>query len=152
LNSNVEVFVIFPGVDKVQINTDSKNSVRFVTYFISKWEANGWRNIKGLPVRNQNLIRQLYHYTQLVTIKWVLINKLLLFLVYTKLYLRCFLCKNYVPSCGGVRGNVEADRLARIASAACAGKRKRQNVSMKRTSEDSRNRINNRKLRRYCPY
>ncbi|XP_046454413.1 ribonuclease H-like isoform X2 [Daphnia pulex] len=117
------------GVDKVQINTDSKNSVRFVTYFISKWEANGWRNIKGLPVRNQNLIRQLYHYTQLVTIKW-----------------------NYVPSCGGVHGNVEADRLARIASAACAGKGKRQNLSMKRTSEDPPSRINNRKLRRYCPY
>jgi hypothetical protein len=49
-------------------------------------------------------------------------------------------------------GNVEADRLARIASAACAGKGKRQNLSMKRTSEDPPSRINNRKMRRYCPY
>lgn len=59
------------GVEKVQINTDSKNAVRFVTYFISKWEANGWRNIRGHPVRNQDLIQQLYEYTHLVTIKWV---------------------------------------------------------------------------------
>lgn len=65
------LFFYLSGVDKVQVNTDSKNSVRFVTYFISKWEANGWRNIKGFPVRNQNLIRQLHHYSQLVTIKWV---------------------------------------------------------------------------------
>ncbi|XP_057381052.1 uncharacterized protein LOC130703633 [Daphnia carinata] len=120
------------GVDKVQVNTDSKNSVRFVTYFISKWEANGWRNIKGFPVRNQNLIRQLYHYSQLVTIKW-----------------------NYVPSCGGVRGNIEADRLARIASAACAtasGKRKSRYVSVRKISEDRPNRMHNRKLQRYSPY
>ncbi|XP_032795668.2 uncharacterized protein LOC116932058 [Daphnia magna] len=117
------------GVDKVQVNTDSKNSVRFVTYFISKWEANGWRNIKGFPVRNQNLIRQLHHYSQLVTIKW-----------------------NYVPSCGGVRGNIEADRLARIASAACVGKRKTQNLSVRKISEGRPNRMSNRKLQRYSPY
>lgn len=65
------LFLTLVGVEKVQINTDSQNAIRFLTYFIGKWEANGWRNIKGLPVRNQNLIRQLDDYSRLVAIKLV---------------------------------------------------------------------------------
>lgn len=141
------VFCFYLGVEKVQINTDSQNAVRFLTHFIRKWEANGWRNRKGLPVRNQNLIRLLDHYTHLVTVKWVNVYQFHIISLPIKVSFRRYF-QNYVPSCAGVRGNVEADRLAKSASA--AEKKSKESSYSKRASDQSSK--NNRKTRRFKPY
>ena len=76
------------GVKKLQINTDYKNTVRFMLYFIVKWERNGWMTCRGTPVKNQVLIRELDYCSRLMDIKW-----------------------NYVPAEDQVEGILEANRL-----------------------------------------
>lgn len=64
-------FALFTGVTKLQINTEYENAVRFMLYFIFKWENNGWLTVKGTPVKNQVLIRELDYYSRFLEIKWV---------------------------------------------------------------------------------
>ena len=58
---------------KLQINTDYINTVRFMMYFILKWEQNGWMTVRGTPVKNQVLIRELDFFSHLVDVKWVIV-------------------------------------------------------------------------------
>ena len=59
------------GVKKLQINTDYENIIKFVTYFIFKWENNGWMTVKGTSVKNQALVRELDYWINFLEIKWV---------------------------------------------------------------------------------
>jgi hypothetical protein len=59
------------GVKKLQINTNYINMVRFMMYFILKWEQNGWMTIRETPVKNQVVIRELDYFSRLIDVKWV---------------------------------------------------------------------------------
>ena len=65
------LFLTPSGVTHLQINTDYINVVRFMMYFILKWEQNGWMTIRGTPVKNQVLIRELDYFSRLMDVKWV---------------------------------------------------------------------------------
>lgn len=69
--ANMTFFTTYPGVTQLQINTDYINLIHFMMYFIFKWEHNGWMTIKGTPVKNQTLIRELDYFSGLLQIKWV---------------------------------------------------------------------------------
>ena len=56
---------------KLQINTDYINVVRFMMYFILKWEQNGWMTVRDTAVKNQVLIRELDYFSRLMDVKWV---------------------------------------------------------------------------------
>lgn len=59
------------GITKLQINTDYINVIRFMIYFILKWEGNGWMTVRGTPVKNQVLIQELDYFSRLLDVKWV---------------------------------------------------------------------------------
>lgn len=59
------------GIKKLQINTDYENIIRFMIYFILKWEQNDWVTLRGHHVRNKVLILELDYFSRLLDIKWV---------------------------------------------------------------------------------
>ncbi|XP_059352407.1 uncharacterized protein LOC130703628 [Daphnia carinata] len=77
------------GITKLQINTDYENIIRFMLYFILKWEQNDWMTLRGHHVKNRVLIRELDYFSRLLDIKW-----------------------NLVPSYEYAEGNLEAAQLA----------------------------------------
>lgn len=42
----------------VTIHSDSEYAVKCITQWIYRWQANGWRNANGVPVKNQDLIER----------------------------------------------------------------------------------------------
>ncbi|KAL9538893.1 hypothetical protein MBANPS3_010608 [Mucor bainieri] len=48
--------------DDVEIRTDSIYVVRAVNEWSVKWEKNQWRNAKGFPVVNQDILKAILHY------------------------------------------------------------------------------------------
>ncbi|XP_046656576.1 uncharacterized protein LOC124349777 [Daphnia pulicaria] len=77
------------GIKKLQINTDYENIIRFMIYFILKWEQNDWMTLRGHHVKNKVVILELDYFSRLLDIKW-----------------------NYVPYYEGAEGNLEAAHLA----------------------------------------
>ncbi|KAK4014354.1 hypothetical protein OUZ56_026879 [Daphnia magna] len=77
------------GITKLQINTDYENIIRFMLYFILKWEQNDWMTLRGHHVRNRVFIRELDYFSRLLDIKW-----------------------NLVPAYECAEGNLEATQLA----------------------------------------
>ncbi|SPO26060.1 related to Ribonuclease H [Ustilago trichophora] len=77
---------------RIIIRTDSMYSINTVTEWLPKWERNGWRNARGQPVSNQDLIKRLDYELYQHTPEPIL---------------------EYVEAHSGLAGNEEADRLAR---------------------------------------
>lgn len=89
-----------------EIVTDSIYAKKCVEVWSNKWEQNGWENVHGNPVANQDIIK-------LCLQKYKHINAL-----YNKNGLDD-IDIIHVPGHSGNYGNEEADRLARIAAKNC---------------------------------
>ncbi|KAI9230643.1 MAG: ribonuclease H-like domain-containing protein, partial [Piptocephalis tieghemiana] len=83
-------------VQDMKIYTDSTYVRNAMTKWISQWRINGWIDSKGMPVKNQDLLRRL--------------DTLLTAAKERK--------KLHIPGHRGYRGNEEADRLANLGAAA----------------------------------
>lgn len=99
-NNRAELYAIYRAIrlveknyrfDRLVIFTDSEYSMKATTLWIHNWKKKNWRNAKGKPVENQDLIKKidalLQKHPDKIEIKWV---------------------RAHV----GVKGNEEADRLA----------------------------------------
>lgn len=67
-------FLWLAGKPLAVIYTDSEYSKKALTVWYKKWEANGWKNSKGEPVKNATLIKNCLGMLQdnpNVTFKWV---------------------------------------------------------------------------------
>lgn len=59
---------------KIKIMSDSSYTLNCVSKWVHSWEKNGWKTSKGEPVKNKNLIIQLYnllkeHEVEMVKVK-----------------------------------------------------------------------------------
>ncbi|XP_012265867.2 ribonuclease H1 [Athalia rosae] len=78
------------GVKKLKINTDSQFLISCITQWMPKWKKNGWRKADGEHVINKEELILMEKALQPLEIAW-----------------------NHVRGHAGVRGNEEADKLAR---------------------------------------
>ena len=74
---------------QIQINTDSEYTINCITKWYKGWERNNWKNAKKQPVKNQDLIKQLYNF-----------------------YKKNKVTFNHVRGHKGIYGNEMADHLA----------------------------------------
>lgn len=78
-NNEMELMAIYEAIqainsDKIPITiySDSQYSIHCVSSWFPKWKANGWRNSKGQPVANAELIQKIVEAnTYKTTFKWV---------------------------------------------------------------------------------
>lgn len=65
-NQRAELFAIYIALktiarnvkfNKISLYTDSEYSIKCLTKWIKEWETNGWKNTKGLSVKNSDLIK-----------------------------------------------------------------------------------------------
>lgn len=60
---------------RVTIHTDSKYLHNFETDWYSKWQQNGWKNVKGEPVVNQDLMKEAIRLENIISrhgeVKWI---------------------------------------------------------------------------------
>ncbi len=54
----------------VYVHTDSKYVQEGITKYIHKWQANGWRNSNGDPVKNQDLWETLLEAGRIHQVSW----------------------------------------------------------------------------------
>lgn len=80
------------------IRTDSKYVINCITNWLKKWEINGYKNLKGSPVHNQDLIKDCISLRRHLAMD----DKLVRF--------------EHVRAHNGEEGNIEADKLARKAA------------------------------------
>lgn len=80
------------GYDSVTVHTDSEFTVKCQEQWVPKWESNGWRTSNGEPVKNREELQSL---NQAVRESGMDVQF------------------QYTPGHSGIRGNEEADRLAR---------------------------------------
>uniref|UniRef100_A0A914VIL3 ribonuclease H n=1 Tax=Plectus sambesii TaxID=2011161 RepID=A0A914VIL3_9BILA len=76
--------------DRVILRTDSNLLIRSLEDYIHKWVHNGWITAKGTPVKNRQELESIYEHMDNIEVIF-----------------------EHVPAHAGIRGNVEADRLAR---------------------------------------
>jgi ribonuclease HI len=81
---------------QIEINTDSEYTINCITKWYRGWEANKWKNAKNQPVKNQDLIKELYKLYKLKKVKF-----------------------KHVRGHKGIYGNEMADRLAVEGSKMC---------------------------------
>lgn len=86
---------------KHTILSDSKSSVEAITERLKKWAKNGWKSSNGAPIQNQDLIMECLQLHKEVNRKYRSNG-------WGPLYLF------HVPGHKGVKGNMEADRLANL--------------------------------------
>ncbi|KAM9200923.1 ribonuclease H1-like [Dugong dugon] len=77
------------NMDKLIIKTDSKFVIRGVTEWMGNWKQNGWKTASGRDVVNRSDFEKIDQASRGMDIQW-----------------------EYVPGHQGIKGNVEADRLA----------------------------------------
>jgi hypothetical protein len=82
------------GVDKLIIKTDSKFLIDSMTKYVPRWRENGWVKADGTPVKNRDDFQE-YEEVQSRSNTQVTFDK--------------------VPAHTGIKGNNEADRLAKEA-------------------------------------
>ncbi|MCP3683630.1 MAG: ribonuclease HI [bacterium] len=76
-NNMAEIYAMILGLKglnrrcEVTIFTDSAYSLQCVTSWIPKWVKNDWKTSKGSPVKNKELITQLYDLCQTHKVKFV---------------------------------------------------------------------------------
>jgi len=78
-------------ITKLQVNTDSQFLIDCVTKWVKGWKKNGWMTAAKQPVKNKEELVELDKLLQEgnITVKW-----------------------NHVKGHSGIKGNVEADKLA----------------------------------------
>jgi ribonuclease HI len=81
---------------QIEINTDSEYTINCITKWYRGWEANKWKNAKKQPVKNQDLIKQLYQLYKSKKVKF-----------------------QHVRGHKGIYGNEMADKLAVEGSKMC---------------------------------
>lgn len=81
---------------QIEINTDSEYTINCITKWYRGWEANKWKNAKKQPVKNQDLIKQLYQLYKSKKVKF-----------------------KHVRGHKGIYGNEMADKLAVEGSKMC---------------------------------
>jgi len=81
---------------QIEINTDSEYTINCITKWYRGWEANKWKNAKNKPVKNQDLIKELYQLYKIKKVKF-----------------------KHVRGHKGIYGNEMADRLAVEGSKMC---------------------------------
>ena len=85
-------------------------------YFILKWEQNGWMTIRGTPVKNQVLIRELDYFSRLMDVKWVsMVPHGVTIVVQSAFNYLAFCSQNYVPVEEEAEGNIQANILCQSA-------------------------------------
>uniref|UniRef100_A0A803JPR3 Ribonuclease H1 n=1 Tax=Xenopus tropicalis TaxID=8364 RepID=A0A803JPR3_XENTR len=81
------------NITSLNINTDSRFTIKGMTQWVPRWKENGWKTIDGRDVINKQDFQKLDKACENMDIKW-----------------------NYVPGHSGSVGNDRADQLAKAGS------------------------------------
>ncbi|VEN35280.1 unnamed protein product, partial [Callosobruchus maculatus] len=83
------------GIKKVELHTDSQFTLNSITLWIHRWKKDGWKTSAGKDVKNkEDFVKLDERVSQFADIRWVLER-----------------------GHAGVRGNEEADKLAKLGAA-----------------------------------
>ena len=68
------LLLIFTGISKLQINTDSQFLIKCITQWLPKWQKNGWKISDGGDVKNKVQLIDLHQVMKAnIEIKWVIL-------------------------------------------------------------------------------
>nr|CAI5858589.1 unnamed protein product [Callosobruchus analis] len=83
------------GIKKVELHTDSQFTLNSITLWIHNWKKRGWKTVAGTDVKNkEDFVKLDECVSHFEDVRWVL-----------------------EQGHAGVRGNEEADKLAKIGAA-----------------------------------
>jgi len=67
-------FQSFPGIDKLNIKTDSQFTINCITKWVNGWIKNNWKLKSGELVKNKDDLEKLIAVSKNVLIKWVSVS------------------------------------------------------------------------------
>ena len=108
--------ILIPGIDKLNVNTDSQFTINCATKWMDKWKDNDWTLSNGKPVANREDLEKLDTAMTGMDIKWVMFFRRPLIWDLSNMMrgeTKCsYFLQSYVAGHRGHYGNEAADRLA----------------------------------------